>query len=120
VIAQHNDDLMRVVRAALDDAAGEPIEAGVVRLVAAAIAAHRIDPDLHRVLAEQMPAGHENVDLYHREAYGLFRTYLDEHRSELPGLDLDLTAFICVTAIEALTHNAVIHRPDILTDGAAD
>ena len=31
--------------------------------------------------------------------------------------DLDLAAFILVTVVEALTHAAVLRRPDILADG---
>ena len=122
VIERHNRDLMQVVREAMAEARGEPIEIGVERLVAAAIAAHRIDPALHRVLAEQTPRTGEleGVELFHREAHGLFGAYLDDHRDELKGLDLDMAAFVCVTSIEALTHTAVIHRPDILADRTAE
>jgi len=49
----------------------------------------------------------------------LIRGYLDAHRDEIDIADLDLAAFICVTVVEALTHAAVLHRPDILTDGKA-
>lgn len=120
VIDRHNRDLMAVVRGALTQAAGKPIAIGIGMLVAAAIDAHRIDPALHHVLAEQTPraGGLEGVELFHREAYGLFRAYLEDHRDELSGLDLDLAAFVCVTSIEALTHTAVIHRPDMLADQA--
>lgn len=118
VIAHHNRDLMRVVRQAMALAEGEPIAIGIGRLVSAAIEAHRIDAKLHRVLAEQTPrvGALEGIELFHRDAYGLFRAYLEDHRDQLRGLDLNLAAFICVTSIEALTHNAVIHQPDLLTD----
>jgi AcrR family transcriptional regulator len=120
VMDQHNRDLMRVVQQAMVQAAGKPLEIGIGKLVAAAIEAHRVDPQLHRVLAEQTPraGGLEGVELFHREAHGLFRAYLEDHHDELRGFDLDLAAFVCVTSIEALTHTAVIHRPDILADGA--
>ncbi|HET6971123.1 MAG TPA: helix-turn-helix domain-containing protein, partial [Phenylobacterium sp.] len=55
VIERHNRDLMRVVQAALGEVERAPIEVGARRLVAAAIEAHRVDPKLHRVLAEQTP-----------------------------------------------------------------
>ncbi|HWJ70611.1 MAG TPA: TetR/AcrR family transcriptional regulator [Sphingobium sp.] len=120
VIERHNDDLMRVVREAMAQARGEPLEIGIEKLVAAAIAAHRIDPALHRVLAEQTPRTGEleGIEFFNREANSLFRAYLDDHRDALESLDLDMAAFVCVTSIEALTHTAVIHRPDILTDQA--
>ncbi|WP_312164827.1 TetR/AcrR family transcriptional regulator [Phenylobacterium sp.] len=120
VIARHNRDLMRVTGDALAQVAAAPIETGVRTLVAAAIEAHRIDPQLHRVLAEQTPrtGALADVELFHREAHGLFRGYLEDHRDELGDLDLDLAAFVCVTSIEALTHTAVIHRADILAGDA--
>jgi AcrR family transcriptional regulator len=121
VIARHNHDLMQVARGALAEVVGAPIEVGVRRLVAAAIEAHRVDPELHRVLAEQIPrvGALEDVEVFNRQNYGLFRRYLEAHTDEIRPLDLDLAAFTCVTAIEALTHTAVLRRPEILTDDGA-
>ncbi|WP_372783645.1 TetR/AcrR family transcriptional regulator [Phenylobacterium sp.] len=120
VIERHNRDLMAVARAALTKAAAEPLEVGVRRLVAAAIAAHRLDPNLHRVLAEQVPrtGALEGVEAFNQENYRLFHAYLEGHREEVRDLDLDLATFVCVNTIEALTHAAVLHRPDILSDQA--
>jgi AcrR family transcriptional regulator len=116
VIKRHNDDLMAVVRAALADVEALPIEIGARRLVGAAIAAHRVDPKLHRVVAEQTPrAGAlEDVVTFNRDFFRIFRTYLERHRDELRALDLDLAAFVCVTSIEAITHQAVLHRAEML------
>jgi AcrR family transcriptional regulator len=120
VIDRHNQDLMKVVRDALAEVAAQPVESGVRKLVAAAIEAHRVDPKLHRVLAEQIPrtGALENVEAFNREAHSLFRDYLENHRDELRAVDLDLAAFVCVTSIEALTHTAVLHRSDMLSDEA--
>jgi AcrR family transcriptional regulator len=121
VIERHNQDLMRVVREALADVATQPVAVGVRRLIAAAVEAHRVDPKLHRVLAEQIPrvGALEDVEAFNRGTYGLFRAYLEAHRGELRAVDLDLAAYVCVTAIEALTHTAVLHRPEFLSDDAA-
>lgn len=118
VIDRHNRDLMRVVRAALTEVAALPIEKAMRRLVTVAIDAHRIDPRLHRVLAEQIPrTGRlEKVATFNREYYALVKDYLASHRDELRVVDLDLAAFVCVTSVEALTHTAVLHRPDVLSD----
>lgn len=122
VIERHNQDLMKVVRDALAEVEAQPLEQGARKLVAAAIEAHRVDPDLHRVLAEQTPriGALENVEAFNSEAYGLFRTYLERHRDQLRVVDLELAAFVCVTSIEALTHTAVLHRSDILSDEAVE
>jgi AcrR family transcriptional regulator len=120
VIDRHNQQLMQVVRGALAKVAALPIEQAVRRIVAVAIDAHRIDPKLHRVLAEQIPrTGRlEKIETFNREYYALFRDYLEGHRAKLRTVDLGLAAFVCVTSIEALAHTAVLHRPGILTDAA--
>lgn len=118
VIERHNRDLIEVVRDALAEVAEQPLERATRKLVAAAIDAHRVDPKLHRVLAEQTPrtGALANVEAFNSDAYGLFRAYLERHRDELRAVDLDLAAFVCVTSIEALTHTAVLHRPEVLSD----
>jgi AcrR family transcriptional regulator len=122
VMERHTEAIMQVVRDAVAEVAGQPLESGVRRLVAAAIAAHRVDPQLHRVLAEQTPrtGALVGVDPFNREGHDLLRAYLEAHRDELRDLDLDLAAFVCATSIEALTHAAVLHRPDVLSDQAVD
>lgn len=121
VVERHNQELMQVVRAALEEVASQPIEKAVPRLVLAAVDAHRVDPKLHRVLAEQTPRTGklEHIEAYNREAHALFRRYLECHRDELRVTDLELATFVCVTSIEALTHAAVLHHSEMLTDGAA-
>jgi AcrR family transcriptional regulator len=118
VIERHNHDLMRVVRSALSEVSSQPLEQGVRKLIAAAIEAHRVDPKLHRVLAEQIPrvGALEDVEVFNRQNCRLFRTYLETHGHELSAVDLDMADFVCVTSIEALTHNAVLHRPEVLSD----
>jgi hypothetical protein len=78
-----------------------------------AIDAHRVNPKLHRVLAEQIPriGRLENVEAINQDVHALIRGYLDAHRDEIDVADLDIAAFICVTAVEALTHAAVLRRP---------
>lgn len=120
VIDRHNRATMQLVREALAEVATQPIEIAVRKLVAVAIKAHRIDPKLHRVLTEQIPrTGRlKDVETFNRETYALFRAYLEGRRNELRSVDLGLAAFVCVTAIEALTHTAVLHRSEILPDEA--
>jgi hypothetical protein len=111
VIERHNQEIMQVVRGAAAQVAAQPVEPAVRRLVAVAIEAHRVDPKLHRVLAEQLPRTGRlaDVETFNREAHALFRGYLDRHRDQIRVVDLDLAAFVCVTSIEAelLTDDAV-------------
>jgi AcrR family transcriptional regulator len=122
VIDRHNQQLMQIALGALAEVASQPIEKAVRRLVAVAIEAHRIDPKLHRVLAEQIPriGRFESVGAVNREGYALFRAYLEARRDELRMVDLGLATFVCATTIEALTHTAVLHRPEMLSDETVD
>jgi AcrR family transcriptional regulator len=122
VIDRHHEQLMQVVRGALAELASEPLEMAVRKLVAVAIKAHAVDPKLHRVLTEQIPrTGRlENIETFSRENYALFLAYLEGHRDEVRAVDLGLAAFVCVTSIEALTHTAVLHHPEVLSGEAME
>ncbi|MFI4936345.1 MAG: TetR/AcrR family transcriptional regulator [Caulobacterales bacterium] len=121
VTERHTQDLSHVAQNTFVKAAGRPIEIGVRELVEAAIEAHLVDPKLHRVLAEEVPRTGRlaNIEAVERDALIFFRGYLEAHRGEIDIADLDLAAFILVTTVEALTHAAVLRRPDILADEKA-
>jgi AcrR family transcriptional regulator len=112
VIERHQQQTMRVVRGELARAANQPLEQAMRTIVTVAVKAHRIDPKLHRVLAEQIPrvGKLEKVETFSRENYAIFRAYLERNRKEIRVADLALAAFVCVTSIEALTHTAVLHN----------
>ncbi|HEY4264852.1 MAG TPA: TetR/AcrR family transcriptional regulator, partial [Micropepsaceae bacterium] len=111
VIERHQQETMQTVRGELAEVLAQPVEKAVRTLIAVAVKAHRVDPKLHRVIAEQIPrvGKLEKVGTFSHENYMLFRTYLEGHRDELRVTDLELASFVCVTSIEALTHNAVLH-----------
>jgi len=118
VIERHKNDMMEVLRRALVRVAGMPLEQGVRELVALMIDAHRVDPELHRVLVEQIPriGRLAEVEGFDREVRELVRAYLEAHRGELRALDLDLAAFVCVSSVETLAHEAVLHNPALLAN----
>ena len=121
VVERHSQELSKVTRNALLKVAARPIEVAAREFVSVAIDAHRVNPKLHGVLAEQIPrVGRlENIEANVRDGYALVRGYLEAHRDEIDVADLDLAAFVVVTVVEALTHAAVLRRPDILSDEKA-
>jgi len=121
VIDRHAQEVSQVTRNALIKVAARPIEVAAREFVSVAIDAHRVNPKLHGVLSEQIPrVGRlENIEANIREGYTLVRGYLEAHRDEIDVADPDLAAFVCVTVVEALTHAAVLRRPDLLTDEKA-
>ena len=58
------------------------------------------------------------MEAFNRQTFALFRAYLESRSDELRTLDLGLATFVCVTSIEALTHTAVLHHAEMLTDEA--
>jgi AcrR family transcriptional regulator len=121
VIDRHTQQVSQVTRNALAKVAARPIEIAAREFVSVAIDAHRVNPKLHGVLSEQIPrVGRlENIEATQREGYALVRGYLEAHRDEIEVADPDLAAFVVVTVVEALTHAAVLRRPDLLTDPKA-
>src|SRR5215469_11374592 len=122
VSERHSHEVLQLMRNALVKVAARPIEVAAREFVSVAIDAHRVNPKLHRVLAEQVPriGRLKNVEVINQEVYALIRSYLDSHRDEISVADLDLAAFICVTEVDALTHAAVLRRPEILTKEKAE
>lgn len=121
VIDRHRQEILEAVRGELAKAAQQPLEQGVRTLVAVAVEAHRVNPKLHRVLAEQIPrvGKLEKAETFNRENFAVFRAYLENHRDEIRVDDLELASFLCVTSIEAVTHNAVLHEK-IVSDKAME
>src|ERR1700744_1843030 len=122
VIERHQQEIMQTVRGELADVLALPPEQAVRKLVAVAVKAHRVDPRLHRVVAEQIPrvGKLERLAAFNNENYALFRAYLEQHRDELGVDDLELASFVCVTTIEALTHNAVLYFSKMLSAEAME
>ena len=122
VVERHQQEIMQTVRGELAEIRALPVEKAMRKLVAVAIKAHGVDPKLHRVLAEQIPRVREleKLETFGRENFTRFRAYLDSHRDELQVDDLGLASFVCVTSIEALTHNAVVHYAGMLSDEAME
>jgi Tetracyclin repressor-like, C-terminal domain len=81
-----------------------------------------VDPKLHQVLAEEIPriGRLKNVEAANEAVYRLIERYLQEQRDQIEVADLDMAAIICFTAVDALTHAAVLRRPDLLSSKRAE
>jgi hypothetical protein len=84
--------------------------------VRAAVDAHLVDSALHRIFAEQVPRMGQlaKIEALQGETFLLVKAYLEQRRHEISVRDLDSATFICVTIVEALTHEFVINKPDTL------
>jgi AcrR family transcriptional regulator len=116
LVARHNREMLQLLRAALKEVASLDLATAMRALVRATVDAHLVDPALHRIFAEQVPRMGQlaKIEALQRETFLLVRTYLEERRNEISVADLDSATAICVTTVEALTHEFVINRPDAL------
>lgn len=115
LLERHVRASIRAVSDELEAAAGLPLRDAARRIVDVMLRMHAVDPALHRVLMEQAPHT-DGADEVERRVRELARAYLELHRDQIRPRNLDLAAFICVQAIESLTHGAVLYYPERLTD----
>lgn len=121
LVARHNRQMLELLRNALKEVASLDLATALRAVVRAAVDAHLVDAALHRIFAEQVPRMGQlaKIDALQRETFLMIRAYLEERRDEISVPDLDSATSICVTAVEALTHEFVINRPEAL-DGDRD
>lgn len=112
---RHISSMMAVIESKLRDLFDAPIKVVLPEVVKAGIAAHAIDPTLHKVLHEQVPrlSGTESEN----RMTDLMRNYLAKQCDRIQPQKLDYIVFVIERSIEALTHAAVIECSDLLQDG---
>lgn len=111
---RHVSSMMDAIESKLRNLFAAPIEVVLSELVKASIAAHAIEPKLHKVLHEQVPrlSGTESDRMTK-----LLRNYLTKQCDRIAPQNLDYIVFVIERTIEALAHAAVLERPDLLQDG---
>jgi AcrR family transcriptional regulator len=112
LVERHIEHMSEALQAEMATLADAPLALTVRRMVTLMLDAHAIEPELHRVLNEQVPRVGRLHRVHEVEArmQRLARAYFERRHKELrAGLDLDTAAFVVVKAIEALTHGAMIH-----------
>lgn len=55
LIARHNRQMLDLLRSSMEAVATLDLESAMRELIGAMVAAHRVDPDLHRIFDEQIP-----------------------------------------------------------------
>ena len=121
LLERHMEQTQGWLRVAAARSVAQPLEQAARSLIEGLIEAHRVDPDLHRVFAEELPriASFERIHALEQETLLLVRAYLE---ARVPGLarkrKLDIVSFVIVHSVEALTHGVVLFRPDFLEDPA--
>jgi AcrR family transcriptional regulator len=118
LIERHIEDMNAAVLSELTRVAQLPMAEAVRAVIELTIRAHSIEPELHRVLTEQVPRVGRMAKL--READAICKRMvagvLSARRDELAIQDPDVAAFVLVSAIEAIAHRAALFDPERLRD----
>lgn len=121
LLDEHLEATQEFLRRGTANALDAPLEEAARGLIQGLLAAHRVDPDLHRVFVEELPriATFERIHQLEQETLALVRAYIEVRLPELArSRKVDIVAFVIVHAVEAVTHGAVLFRRELLEDPA--
>jgi AcrR family transcriptional regulator len=113
---RHLRELISMFEVRFEESVWAPLPEAIRGLVGASLRLHTVDPELHRVLVEQIPRSGrpDPEDALARRVQEMFRAFLEEREAEIRPEKLDLAAFMVIEAVEAITHAAVLDRPEYL------
>ena len=117
---QHMTEMTTLLIGEIATLRGRPLDEAIRPLVKALLRAHAVAPALHRVFIEQVPriTGLERVQQVDRMLIDVMSTELARRPEKLRPRDLELAVFILVHSVQAVTHAAILERPDALADDA--
>jgi AcrR family transcriptional regulator len=113
----HANEMVQLVQAHLEETANTSVQDLIAQIIKATIAAHAVNPILHKVLNEQIPRSSEMRQIAEKKMALMMRSYLEQRQDQIRCENPDLTVFIVGQTIEALTHSAVLNNPDLLKNG---
>jgi AcrR family transcriptional regulator len=123
LVERHIEEMSSALEAEMEKLADAPLESVVRGMVTLMIEAHAVDPELHRVLNEQVPRVGRLHRLHEVEArmQKLARAWFERHPDALRVVDHDVAAYVVVQTIESLTHGAAMRHgeappPEVLAE----
>jgi AcrR family transcriptional regulator len=117
---QHMNEMTDLLIGEIASLRGRPLDEAIRPLVKALLRAHAVAPALHRVFIEQVPRinGLERVQQVDRMLVEVMSAELAKRPEKLRPRDLEMAVFILVHSVQAVTHAAILERPDALSDDA--
>lgn len=109
---RHHAELRAAFEEALPQAREMDVAGAVSLLIQSAIKVHRINPELHRVLSEEIPriGTAPEFKAFEQEVYEILKAFFNARRSEICVPDTGVAAFIVLRAVEASVHDTMIHQ----------
>jgi AcrR family transcriptional regulator len=118
LIENHVEAMTSLCLGELTRVARLPVAEAIRSVIEVMIRAHAAQPELHRVLTEQVPRVGRMAKIAEIEAMvqRMVAGLLASRKAELAIEDPDIAAFVLVSAIEAITHRATLFSPELLRD----
>jgi AcrR family transcriptional regulator len=110
---RHGAQMCAVVESVLATASPQDMRSHLAVLVHAMLAAHQVEPELHRLLEQEFLSFDVsyNQDPADLSVFRRVRQLLENHRREVAPRDLDLATWMVLKMMQALVHAAVITPP---------
>jgi AcrR family transcriptional regulator len=118
LLERHEEHMLAQLTEMTQQLEGASLEDAIRTYVRAMLAVHAEHPELHRVLTQQLPNIYdtERYQYVQRRIESVVRGYFERHRHRLRPASLEQATFILSTAVESVTHAAVLDRPEMLED----
>ncbi len=115
---QHIEDMNTAIHAEFERVATLPIAQAARAIIELTFRAHTIDPELHRVLTDQMPRVGRIAKLRQMDeiTHRMLVAVLVARTAEISVRDPDLAAFVLESTIESIVHRAALLYPERLRD----
>jgi AcrR family transcriptional regulator len=118
LLRRHRARVVETVARHLADIEEASLEVRVRELFKALLEAQGLDPGLHRVLIEHVLRTSARAEMigFEDRLEAVVVEKLRDAREDILATDLELAAFVLVRTVIALTHAAVVDRPDYAKD----
>jgi AcrR family transcriptional regulator len=118
LVEKHVEGMTSLCFAELTRVAQLPPTQAIRSVIEVMIRAHAVEPELHRVLTEQVPRVGRMAKLREIEAitHRMVAGLLAARKAELAIEDPEMAAFVLVSAIDAITYRAALFAPELLRD----
>ena len=114
-LAEHHANAMvQLAQHHLEELSDRTIPEVLRQIVKAALAAHAVNPKLHRVLHEQISHSEVIQRLDEAKTERLLQLFLLQCSDQLQPKNLELAVFMVERTIRGLIHGAMIDRPELL------
>lgn len=119
VVEDFGDRQFEVLASTLQEIVEAPLDEAVESLIGAMLEAKLLEPELSRVLFEQLPQVGQ-IDVlrdWTDRACQVVEMALRARSEEIEVRNVEIAAFVLVSTCHGIVHTAVVQRPDLLEDG---